>query len=196
MSAPLKDPARFLEELDQLLDAPGASAEVLVHLSAALPELALPSGGRERLLTQLSGQGRFHHFADKVAELLDLGIERARALLDQLDDPSGWVEQIPGISFLWVDGGPRVAAAVRGFVRVRAGVTFPEHEHFGDERVFVLQGAFEDLERGVRVGVGQGDHMPPGTSHNYRVPADGPDLLKLAVIQKGLRALGQDFLPR
>jgi hypothetical protein len=186
----------FLAELDEALGIEGAGAQGLIHLSQALPEQATPLDGRDRLLGRLSASGRLWRFAEQVAQLLDLGIERARALLDQLDDPSVWTEQVPGIAFVWVDGGPRVAAAVRGFIRVRAGVEFPDHEHIGSEHVLVLQGAFDDLGRGRVFGPGEIDHMPPGSHHTYRVPAGGPDLLKLAVVHDGLRVLGQDFLPR
>jgi quercetin dioxygenase-like cupin family protein len=168
----------------------------LLHLSEALPAVAPPVSLRERILDGAHSEGRLARFAGAVAELLDVGLDKARALLDRIDDPAAWSHELPGISFLWVEGGPRVAVALRGFVRVDAGQEFPEHEHLGDEIVLVLQGGFEDVARGRVFRPGDIDRMPTGTSHGFRALPDGPDLLKLAVVQTGLRALGQDFLPR
>jgi hypothetical protein len=196
VSAPRSQLDAYLDELDRALEIEGAGAQGLVHMTSSLPELAPSAGARDRLFAALNAPGRLWQFAEKVAQLLDIGIERARALLDSLDDPSVWTEQIPGIQFLWVDGGPRVAAAVRGFVRVRAGYAFPDHEHYGDEHVLVLQGQFVDESRGLTFGPGEVDHMPPGTNHAFRVDPNGMDLMKLSIVHKGLRALGQDFLPR
>lgn len=165
-------------------------------LSEALPAIAPRTALRAQLMAAIPSSGRFERFASSVAELLDIGLDRARALLDRLDDPSAWSNELPGISFFWVEGGPRVADAVRGFLRVQAGSDFPVHEHIGDEVVLVLQGSFEDPGRGAVFRPGDIDRQAPGTSHDYRVPKDGPDLLQLAVVHTGVRALGQTWLPR
>jgi putative transcriptional regulator len=192
----------FLSEVQAELDREaGVDAQLnaaagLLHLSEALPAVVPSAGLRERILDGALTEGRLARFAGAVAELLDVGLDKAKALLERIDDPAAWSHELPGISFLWVDGGPRVAAAVRGFVRVSAGQEFPEHEHLGDEITLVLQGGFEDVERGRVFRPGEIDRMPPGTSHGFRALPGGPDLVKLAVVQTGLRALGQDFLPR
>jgi anti-sigma factor ChrR (cupin superfamily) len=103
---------------------------------------------------------------------------------------------LPGIEFFWCEGGPAVANAVRGFVKVEAGTNFPDHEHIGDEIVLVLQGSFVDTSRNLTFHAGDSDIMKAGTSHAYTVPAGGPDLLKLSVTQVGLRAMGHTYLPR
>lgn len=193
------EPDAFLSDLASELEREQQPADVgsaLVQFSEALPELAPSPALRARLLDAARSEGRLARFASAVAELLDVGIDKAKALLESIDDPAAWSHELPGISFLWVEGGPRVAAAVRGFVRVQAGTEFPDHEHLGDERVLVLQGGFEDLQRGRVFRPGDADLMPAGTSHAYRALADGPDLVKLAVVQTGLRALGQEYLPR
>jgi hypothetical protein len=168
----------------------------LVQLSEALGEVEPGPTARERLLAAVPATGRFARFAEATAKLLDLGIEQAKALLDRLEDESLFSNELPGISFFWCEGGPAVANAVRGFVRVKAGTAFPEHEHIGEERVLVLQGSFVDETRGLTFTPGDSDVMPAGTSHDYYVPDAGPDLLKLSVTQAGLRALGHEYLPR
>jgi quercetin dioxygenase-like cupin family protein len=168
----------------------------LLALGDALEPEEPSAALRSRLMDELTSKGRFARFAESTAQLLDLGLEQARALLDRLDDLSLFEPAFPGAAFFWVDGGPRVTNAVRGFVRVQAGTDFPEHEHIGDEIVLVLQGTFVDTTCKTTHGVGAQVLMPAGTSHAYTVPADGPDLLKLSVTQQGLRAFGQTFLPR
>jgi quercetin dioxygenase-like cupin family protein len=174
-------------------EAPGLGLlAVCEGLKPVAPSLDL----RARLLHSADAPSRLARFADQVAELLDVGLDKARELLARIDDPSAWEEQLPGVAFLWVEGGPRVAAAVRGFVRVRAGMQFPDHEHLGEEITLVLQGGFEDPDRQVVVRPGEVDHMPVGTSHGFRALAGGTDLLKLAVVHTGLKALGHTYLPR
>jgi quercetin dioxygenase-like cupin family protein len=193
------DADAFLDELTAQLEGeqqPEAAGLGLLQLSEALPELAPPPGLRDRVLDAARGESRLARFAGAVSELLDVGLDKAKELLERIDDPAAWSLELPGIAFLWVEGGPRVASAVRGFVRVQAGVDFPDHEHLGQETTLVLQGGFEDVGRGRVFRPGDIDRMPQGTSHAFRALPDGPDLLKLSVVQTGLRALGQEYLPR
>lgn len=172
------------------------AAEALAQFSEALEPATAPTSLRDRILADIPKAGRFERFAESVAKLLDLGIDRARALLDRLDDPSAFSSELPGISFFWVEGGPSVANAVRGFLRVAAGTHFPDHEHVGAENVLVLQGSFVDPGRGLTFLPGDIDVMSAGSSHDYLVPADGPDLLLLSVTQVGVRVLGMLYSPR
>ncbi|HEX4353127.1 MAG TPA: cupin domain-containing protein [Polyangiales bacterium] len=189
-----RDDDRFLRDLTREHDAADADRGLL-RLSEALPPVAPEPSLRARLLNDAMPEGRFDRFVGRIAELLDLGNDVAKQLLDTIDDASHWSEELPGISFYWVAGGPCVAAAVRGFVRVRAGLEFPDHEHLGAEATFVLQGGFEDSVRGLSCRAGDLDRMLVGTSHGLRA-LPGTDLLMLAVVQNGLRALGHTYLPR
>jgi quercetin dioxygenase-like cupin family protein len=184
------------EQVPSASEAERSAGLGLAALADGLEPVAPPPALRSRLLDALTTKGRFARFAESTAQLLDIGLEQARALLDRLDDLSLFEPAFPGAAFFWVDGGPRVTNAVRGFIRVEAGTDFPEHEHIGDEIVLVLQGSFVDTTCKKTYDVGAQVLMPAGTSHAYTVPADGPDLLKLSVTQQGLRALGQTFLPR
>jgi hypothetical protein len=194
----------FLEDLQALRDEAELEAGLrdlsvgygLAQLSEALDSVAPAPDARARLIAEVPAKGRFEQFAEATAKMLDLGIEQAKALLDRLEDKSIFSDELPGISFFWCEGGPAVANAVRGFVRVKAGTAFPNHEHIGDEIVLVLQGTFVDTTRGITFHVGDSDTMKAGTSHEYLVPEGGPDLLKLSVTQAGLRAMGLTYLPR
>lgn len=191
----------FLRDVLELeaLDAAGlelSAGHGLVRLSESLEAVQAPVSTRERLLAGVPARGRFARFAEQTAKLLDLGIEQAKALLDRLEDSTLFSPELPGIDFFWCEGGPAVANAVRGFVRVKAGTRFPDHEHVGDEVVLVLQGSFVDAARGLTFTAGDIDRMPAGTTHDFYVPEGGPDLLKLSVTQVGIRAMGHTYLPR
>lgn len=196
MSADPRDPSldAFLRELQGLESDPSDAA--LERLADALEPVAPSAGARSQLMAAIPRSGRHERFAAAVAELLDLGMARARALLDALDDASLFSQEMPGIALCWVEGGPRVANAVRGFVRVAAGTHFPQHAHFGEERVLVLQGSYVDPARGRVFRPGDVDVMGEGTAHDYLVPADGPDLVMLSVTQVGLRIGQATYVPR
>jgi len=179
----LGDPA-----LDELLGE--ASPESLDALSDALssaPAARLGSApaGRARLLAALETTHRFDDLEAEVAELLDLPPAEAARLLLDVDRASVWE---PGphaqCQLFHVRGGPHVADAVTGFVRIDPTAGFPEHEHLGPESVLVLQGAFRDADGRV-VRAGELARMPAGSSHAFEVVGDLP-LLYLAVIQRGV----------
>lgn len=174
-------------------DAPARGLERRVEvLSPIEPSAPL----RARLLSSARPETRLLRFAGAVAELLEISLERAGQLLARLDDRSAFSVELPGVSLFWVEGGPSLANAVRGFVRVEAGRDFPEHEHLGDETVLVLQGRYVDSATGQVFGPGELACMPAGSSHGFHVPAGGPDLLKLAVVHLGLRAGDKVYAPR
>lgn len=184
-----------LSTLPELDDAERASVPQLVAaLDADAPEQPAPDL-RSRLMAALPETSRFERFKGAVSQLLDIAPERAERLLDQLDNRSQFYELMPGIELFWVEGGPRVANAVRGFVRVAAGLEFPEHEHHGEEHVLVLQGAFRDPTQNRTFRPGEVSVMPEGTSHLHIVPEDGPDLLILSVVQEGVSVGEQRFWP-
>lgn len=196
-SGPLSDPKvdAFLSDLREL-EQEGPLGLGLAQLTEALEPVAPPPALRDRLLADVPATGRFARFAEAAAKLLDLPLEHAKALLDRIQDPGLFSAEMPGVCFYWCEGGPAVANAVRGFIRVEAGVQFPEHEHMGDETVLVLQGSYVDSATGRTIQVGETSVMEAGTSHEFYVPANGPDLLKLSVTAHGLRVLGQTILPR
>jgi hypothetical protein len=165
---------------------------------ALLPAPRCPPGaaGRARLLDQALHGGRLWRFDRAVAELLDMSVATARAVLDRLDEPSVWVDLLPGVSLCWVDGGARVRDAMRGFMRIAAGVRTAEHEHVGTETLLVLQGACREVVTGRIVRPGEYLRSEPGSTHTIEAVAGGPDLLQLSVAEGGMRVGGRLFTPR
>jgi hypothetical protein len=175
---------------------PDAPALGLERIAEALGALVPSAQRRARLLSAAKPEARLLRFADAVAHLLEISVGQASKLLARLDDRGAWSIELPGVSLLWVDGGPALANAVRGFVRVEVGCEFPEHEHFGEETVLVLQGRYQDSTTGETFSAGDVVRMPAGTSHGLKVPPGGPDLLMLAVVPIGLRAGEKVYGPR
>lgn len=174
-------------DLDLLTDA------LLAELTPIAPTTAL----RERLLSSTASSGRFARFADQLANLIDVTVQRARELLDRALDPSGWEPlPIPGATTLWVEGGPAAAACIRGFVRIPAGHAFPHHTHVGDEQVLVLDGCMVDDTSGREFHPGELSVMAAGTSHEYHALAGATDLLIFAVVREGIDVGDQHFRHR
>lgn len=173
--------------LDDLLRE-GSSGDLDALVEALAPD-AEPTrsttASRARLLDALAETHRFDDLEPEVASLLDLDADAAGRLLLDLDTEAVWE---PGphehCQLFHVTGGPRVADAVTGFVRIAPASGFPEHEHLGPESVLVLQGAFRDADGRVVVA-GELARMPAGSTHAFEVVGELP-LLYLAVIQRGV----------
>lgn len=181
----------FLREISDVSTAD----PLLSPLSDELEPVAPPLELRDRVLVAARADDRLAHYAPRIAAALDIDEPAARAWIARIDDPSAWFELLPGISLLPTGGGPRVDRALRGFVRVRAGVEFPLHEHYGEESVTIMQGYYADSATGEVFGPGDVPVRGRDSQHGFTVLADGPDLLGLVVAFGGLRARGQDFLP-
>ena len=186
------------DELDAFWrDVPDRAAADLAFdfVSGSLAPISPSTDLRARLLRAAVPEERLARYADAIAERLEIDVEAARTLIARIDDPSAWFELLPGISLLPAPGGAGVQQALRGFVRVRAGVEFPEHEHLGEESVMIMQGYYADGVTGEVFGPGDVPTHALRSQHSFRVLADGPDLLGLVVAHGGLRAQGQEFLP-
>ncbi|HEX2568344.1 MAG TPA: cupin domain-containing protein [Polyangia bacterium] len=162
-----------------------ATAEALGTVALALDPVPPPPGGRERLLAA-TRTGRFADFAERVARFFDVARERAGELLDWIDEPGRWERQLDWIHLVHLEGGPAVAGADAGFVRLRAGTRFPAHRHLGEERVLVLQGTLH-LDDGRVLRRGDGVVSLTGTAHSFYV-GDEVDCI-YAVVHKGIEIL-------
>jgi putative transcriptional regulator len=163
--------------------------ELLADLLGATA-VAPSAGLKDRLLKSASAvtsAQRYATFVDRIAQLTDLAKDKANDLLNALDDAARWVGGGTETALFHVDGGPRVANAIVGFVRMREGAQFIEHEHVGDEVMLILQGGLVMNGKTYRAG----DEIPSkgGTSHSF-VAAPGPDLMYLGVIQGGMKIEG------
>jgi len=170
-----------------------ATRDALALLAVALPPVQ-PSmhapALRARLLLSARGPARFAPFIDRLARLIDVAADRARELLASLERPETWLPSPgPNVALVHLPGGPAVAGADVGFVRVTAGTTFPPHRHLGPEQVLVLQGSYSDSD-GSSARAGDLVHMSAGSSHHFTA---GPDAdLIYAVVVHGVEIEGFD----
>lgn len=119
-------------------DALGA----LASAAASAPVEASPEL-RARLLASRARPGRYGVFADRIARLFDLTLERATELLRALEKPESWRPfLVEGTAIVPVETGPKCAGAIATFISVKPGIEFPRHVHRGLETTLVVDGGF------------------------------------------------------
>lgn len=175
---------------DQGLEEPAELDElaILARRLAGSPstELAPSAEARARLLADVTPEGRFERFVPAVAAMADVSDAQARAWLDAVWGAAPlWEKAAPGARAWWVEGGPRAANALRGFVHIAAGGGLPHHKHLGDEHVLVIQGAAR-VSTGERLRAGDSLVTPAGDEHAFEAVQGGPDLLVFTVAYQGL----------
>jgi len=192
------------EELEAFARALDASAtlrqeaadwqEVTTLLASSLPPCSPPPSLRVALLAETAeGAERFAPLLARLAQLLDLGREAARAQLDRLFDAAQWVAfPLEGITLLHLQGGPATAGADVGFVRVEAGHLFPPHTHLGVEEVLVMQGRFLDSD-GTVYRAGDVARGLAGSRHHFEALAG--EALIYAVVVFGVSFEGGESIP-
>ena len=184
LASSARDASHLEAGLDPALAAELEALEALLTdaLCSALEPTEPPTGARRALMDAVAqGPERLAPLLDRLAVLLDLGMEAARSRVAQIFDPASW-EPFPvnGIALVHLQGGPATAGADVGFVRVPAGSQFPTHTHVGEERVLVLQGAFEDLDGSV-YRAGDLAFAEAGSTHSFRA-LEGEDLIYAVVV--------------
>ncbi|HRI11153.1 MAG TPA: cupin domain-containing protein [Nannocystaceae bacterium] len=169
---------------------PEEGLEALEALALALPRPSPSPGLRDRLLASVAApERRLAPFADRLAALFDVAVARASELLAALADPRAWKALSPGIGLVDVDGGPAIAGADVGFVRVEPGHTFPHHRHLGSERALILRGALVESD-GRIFRAGDEARMEAESEHSF---AAGPDeALVFAVVVFGVDLPGYE----
>lgn len=174
-------------ELPDFARESGAGADA--ELSRALTELttgatAPPQLLRERLLASIARPRlRFAPLFGALSELFDLGDSALAELFERAESPRQWAaSQVPATELLHLVGGPRVAGADNGLVRIAAGARFPTHRHLGFERVLVLAGGYRDEPSGRLYLPGDSHEMAPGSSHAYTALPERPLLLAVSLL--------------
>ncbi|HVY28470.1 MAG TPA: cupin domain-containing protein [Polyangiaceae bacterium] len=149
------------------------------------PAKAPPQLLRERLLaTVMRPRLRYAPLYGSLAQLFDLSDTDLANLFERAASPDEWVTApIPGTQLFHLSGGPRVAHADNGLVRIRAGTRFPFHRHLGPERVLVLEGAYLDEQSGLTFRAGDLHEMAEGTAHAYVAQGDCALLLAVSVVR-------------
>lgn len=158
-------------------------AELWAALSLAGPRMTPSAGLRDAVLAGASDP--LSAFAGRVSRLIDVSVERARAMLASIAQPSVWEPGlVEGMALCHLSAGPSLAGAVVGFVRVAPGLRFPRHTHIGEETVMVLQGGLRDETGALWL---PGDIVPAaaGSTHTFDAAPD-EELIYLAVVQSGV----------
>jgi quercetin dioxygenase-like cupin family protein len=171
-------------EVDRVSEALAATADKVAPVAPG-------PGLRARLLGTLDSVDRFAPFFDDLTRLFELPVESIRKLLARIDgfewETSLLGVQLQGSELFHFAVGPnlRATGAAGGVLRVRAGVTFPQHRHHGDEVTYVLEGGY--LADGKSYGPGSTIPMSGGTTHDYR-SAPERDLV-IMVLHRGITLL-------
>jgi quercetin dioxygenase-like cupin family protein len=159
------------------------------EVAAVLADLVAPVGPppqllRERLLASVARPRlRYAPLFAKLKDLFDLGDTALADLFERAESEDQWtVSQVPATRLLHLEGGPRVAGADNGLVRIEAGARFPQHRHLGLERVLVLEGAYRDETDGQVYRAGDLHEMQAGSAHAYVALPDRSLLLAVSVV--------------
>lgn len=159
---------KLLEELSELVP-PGKPAPQLLR------DKLLGSVSRPRL--------RFAPLFGPLAELFDWGDLELAALFEAAAEPSRWQQgPLPGLELYHLAGGPRVAHADNGLVRLGPSTRFPLHRHLGSERVLVLEGGYVDEPSGKLYGPGDWHEMDEGSTHGYVTVPERPTLFAVSLV--------------
>jgi len=156
-------------------------AEAFTALSLALRPAPAAAAARARLLAAVTApEQRFVPFVARLARLIDVTHDRVHELLISLARPELWQTVLPNVELFHLEGGPAVAGADVGFVRIAAGAPFPHHRHGGYERVLVLQGGFVE-DDGTVTRAGASTYRPAGSAHSLTALPD-QDLVYAVVV--------------
>ena len=177
MERALRDQADLRAQLKEI-------TALLEKIGAAQAPLAPDPGVRDRLLKSVNASTRFEGYLERLANLFDLGVARVREILASAEnDARVWHDSgVAGVTLMHFGGGPRVAAADCGLVRLEPGSRFPRHTHHGDEHALVLRGEVHD-DSGCVFRPGDFAHMPAGSEHSFAAGDSEP--LLLAVVLYG-----------
>jgi quercetin dioxygenase-like cupin family protein len=159
-----------VKQVDRAIAADPALAAELASFHDAVDALIAPETPspdvKARLMASVGG-GRFERYAKRIAEIYDVTIERGRELLGLIERAASWEVRAPGIGLVHFEGGPAVATADCGFIRIDPKMIFPWHTHVGVELSIVLVGTLEDNAGRI---LRPGDELlqQPGTEHAIR----------------------------
>jgi putative transcriptional regulator len=165
-----------------------AATEAFAALALELPPEPPSPGLRTRILAAVKPRPR-QFLLDKVAQLFDLPRQRARVLLDKLDDPAAWQGGPVDDSWMFFvdEVGPKLDGAFCTFVKLDPQVRWPPHRHLGQELMLVLEGGFRE-DDGRETHPGDLRVMEEGTAHGFTSFAD-EGCLSAAIVFNGVEFL-------
>lgn len=123
---------------------------------------------RSLLLLCLQNERRFEGFVERLSACLRTSVDRARAIVEDIDREAGWIDRgITGHRVKVLDDLRLSSGAHVVLCRVVAGAEYPPHVHVDAELAFCLQG-HADLGDGPRLRPGDYWVVPAGTQHGCR----------------------------
>lgn len=154
--------------------------ETWALLSLALDPADPAPADRDRLLLEVTGEGRYLPFRAGLEHHFDLSRATASALLARLQHAEAWTAGVaPILGFLHFRPGPRLGRAHCGFVRMKRGMQIPAHRHLDRELSYVLEGLLLD-EAGNQYGPGAAIEMPASSVHTLKVSPESDALIATA----------------
>jgi putative transcriptional regulator len=161
-------------------------------LAEVLPDLLSPSPlsglGRARLLGAARAWPlRYAPFFDRLGELWDLADPELERVFAAAADAKSWQRGWPGLRFLGVTGGAKLAGGRARLLHLAPGVRFPRHRHTGSESILVLEGSYTDSNARV-VRAGDRQDMSAGSEHELAIGSRGPCVA--GVVERGLEFTG------
>ena len=162
-----------------------AMNETFANLALAIPPISPSPHIKARVLAAAAGKGRLAQYVAQLARFFDVTAEKARALLDVVDEPSAWEPgPVEGVALLHLNGGPRFAMADCGLVRFPAGMDWPLHRHVGPESMFIFEGGIVETD-GTRWVAGQELHKPAGSEHAFKILPE-TDCVCAVIVNEGI----------
>ncbi len=145
-------------------------------LALAVDPVPLRVSRRDALMTVIHSRP-WEPFVDRVAVIVDVGVEKARLFLDTMLErfvPAPWTN----VEWIHLEAGPANAGNDVGIVRVAPGQHFPYHTHGSEEVVLVLQGGFQNDDGSVHRA---GELCRQHDGHSFTALPDQPLIYLVAV---------------
>lgn len=158
--------------VENAIAADPALARELDSFDDALVTPVAPDPDLVNQLLASTGGGKFEKFAARMAQLVDLTLDRTRQLLGMAERKTSWGEEAPSVFLIHFDAGPAAATADCGLIRIAPGGVFPPHLHRGEEHSLVLQGTLRDGADGKLYRPGDELVYAPGSAHLLTVDGD------------------------
>lgn len=169
-------------DLDQDLE----EMQIILELIALAEKPMMPSDNVKRSIeATLDVSSPFHGYIERFMRLFDLQRKEVDELFGKLVNKPEEIFSacgIPKTSLYYFNGGPKVADATCGLIKVEANSIFPAHQHTGKEWVLILQGTAIDRS-GKAYFPGDTIYSDESVSHALRVGKDR-DLIFAVVLEK------------
>ncbi|GAC1352877.1 MAG: hypothetical protein NVSMB1_20220 [Polyangiales bacterium] len=146
-----------------------------IALLGLTPSLVDPHPNtRARVLAAANGRGRLAGAAEDIAHFFEISIEKAHALLDEIDDPKARVPlRLQGVGAVGFCAGGDYRSAEAALVHFATALKWPLHRHRGKESMLVIEGALRP-DNGLTYGPGSLIVHETGSEHAFEIVNNEP----------------------